>query len=86
MAVFVVRYDLAAQFRGQRTRSDLGHRVAALRVGRVATEKNQSSSKGGIKFPTFFVPDSSVPSTTMTKRRSGCERCLNLHAPIFDQS
>src|SRR5688500_8952321 len=50
----------------QKTQKDLGYRASTLRVGRVATEENQSSPKRGIKLPTFFVPDSRVPSTTMT--------------------
>src|SRR5687767_3749441 len=49
----------------QKTQKDLGYRASTLRVGRVATEKNQSSPKRGIKLPTFFVPDSRVPSTTI---------------------
>jgi hypothetical protein len=31
------------------------------------TEKNQFGPKNGIKLPTFFMPDSPVPSTTMTE-------------------
>jgi hypothetical protein len=55
----------AIQFWFQRTQKDLGSRVSTLRVGRVATEKNQSSPKRGIKLPTIFVPDSSVLGTTI---------------------
>jgi hypothetical protein len=56
----------AIQFWFQKTQKHWGYRASTLRVGRVATEKNQSSPKRGIKLPTFFVPDSSVPSTSMT--------------------
>jgi len=49
----------------QKTQKDLGYRASTLRVGRVATEKNQSSPKRGIKLPTFFVPDSRVLGTTI---------------------
>jgi hypothetical protein len=61
----------AIQFWFQRTQRDLGYRASALHVGRVATEKNQSSPKRGIKLPASFVPDSSVPSTTMTEGGGG---------------
>jgi hypothetical protein len=44
----------------------LDHRVSTLRVGPVMTEKNQARPKNGFMFPAFFVPDSRVPSTTMT--------------------
>src|SRR5688572_7726954 len=53
----------------QKTQKDLGYRASTLRVGRVATEENQSSPKRGIKLPTFFVPDSRVPSTRMTEQK-----------------
>src|SRR5688572_17869594 len=49
----------------QKTQKDLGCRASTLRVGRVATEKNQSSLKRGIKLPTFFVPDSSALGATI---------------------
>jgi|SRR4029453_535669 hypothetical protein len=57
----------AIQFCSQRTQKDLGYRISTLCVGRVETEKNQSTPKRGIKLPTFFVPDSSVPGTRMTE-------------------
>jgi hypothetical protein len=60
----------AIQFCSQRTQKDLGYRISTLCVGRVETEKNQSTPKRGIKLPTFFVPDSSAPSATMTQERT----------------
>src|SRR5688572_21786567 len=64
----------AIQFWFQKTQKDLDYRVSTLRVGRVATEKNQSNPKRGIKLPTFFVPDSSVLGTTI--HEFACERRL----------
>jgi hypothetical protein len=53
----------AIQFWFQKAQKDLGYPASTLHVGRVATEKNQSSPKRRIKLPTFFVPDSSVLGT-----------------------
>jgi hypothetical protein len=58
--------DPAIQFRFSAALRDLDHRVSTLRVGPVMTEKNQFGLKNGIKLPTFFMPDSHVPSTIMT--------------------
>jgi hypothetical protein len=61
--------DPAIQFSFGATLPDLDHRVSQLRCGPAMTEKNQILAADGIKLLTFFVPDSRVPSTTMTKER-----------------
>jgi hypothetical protein len=54
----IVGRCLEKRFWPRRAHKGLRHRVSTLRISRAATEKNQSGAKIGIKFPTFFVPDS----------------------------